>query len=112
VKYSSDINDCITCSLKDKCITPNTKDFRFTTKYDSNTYDEAYGWYISNHEKNLQKLRRTIIEDIMGQAKEYHGKIAKRLDARSIKYSLNRIKSSFIEFKWFIFKKITIRCSV
>jgi hypothetical protein len=33
----------------------------------------AYRWYSSSHGKNLQKLRRTIIESIIGQIKEYHG---------------------------------------
>ncbi len=73
IKYCANLNDCINCAVKDKCITPNTKDFRFITKYDSNTYDDAYEWYRSNHGKNLQKLRKTILEGIMGQAKEYHG---------------------------------------
>ncbi|MHB8279190.1 MAG: transposase [Candidatus Humimicrobiaceae bacterium] len=41
VKYCADINDCMKCSLKDKCLTPNTKDFRFITKYNSNAYDKA-----------------------------------------------------------------------
>lgn len=63
----------LTISQKNKCITPNTKDFRLITKYDSPTYDNANEWYISNHGKILQRLRKTVIEGIMGQAKEYHG---------------------------------------
>lgn len=64
---------CNNCPLKERCISPNTKDFRFITKYDSDTYEKAYLWYKSPHGKILQKFRKTILEGIMGQTKEYHG---------------------------------------
>ncbi len=124
IKYCADLNDCITCSLKEKCITPNTKDFRFITKYDSPTYDNAYEWYSSDHGQNLQKLRKTVLEGIIGQVKEYHGmdkakfreinkvqiqflliatainlkKMIKILEANSPKLGFLRIISKFYKF--------------
>ncbi|MCL4416206.1 MAG: transposase [Actinobacteria bacterium] len=114
---------------------PNTKDFRFITKYDSYTYDNAYDWYRSNHGKNLQKLRKTVIEGIMGQAKEYHGmnkakfrginkvqiqflltatainlkKLVKIMDIETIKFNLNKIKDNLIELKSSFLRKIYVR---
>ena len=73
LKYCAYLNDCIVCPLKERCITPNTKDFHFIKKYDSTIYDNAYEWYRSDHGQNLQKLRKTVLEGTMGQAKEYHG---------------------------------------
>lgn len=124
IKYCANLNDCIACPLKDKCITPNTKDFRFITKYDSSTYDNACEWYSSDHGQNLQKLRKTVLEGIMGQAKEYHGmnkakfrgidkvqiqflltatainlkKMIKMLEANSPKLGFLRIISKFYKF--------------
>jgi len=77
LKYAADTRDCTNCPLKERCISPNTKDFRFITKYDSDTYEKAYLLYKSPHGKILQKFRKTVLEGIMGQTKEYHGVFCK-----------------------------------
>jgi len=41
--------------------------------YDSPCYQKAREWYRSEYGQTMQKLRKTVIEGIFGQAKAYHG---------------------------------------
>ncbi|MCL6087500.1 MAG: transposase [Actinobacteria bacterium] len=88
--------------------------------------------------KSLQKLRKIVIEGIIGNAKSYHGmgkakligkdkvqmqflltasalnlkKMVKILDAESMKLSLNEIKVNFIEIGSFILRKLIFRFAI
>ena len=71
ISYNSNKKDCDFCSLKGKCISGGN--FRTVSHYDSPCYWKARSWYNSSYGKAMQKLRGTILEGIMGQAKTYHG---------------------------------------
>jgi len=71
ISYNSNKKDCDFCSLKGKCISGGN--FRTVSHYDSPCYWKARSWYDSSYGKAMQKLRGTILEGIMGQAKTYHG---------------------------------------
>jgi len=71
INYSSNKKDCSLCPLKGKCISAGS--FRTVSHYDSPCYWKARSWYDSVYGKAMQKLRGTILEGIMGQAKTYHG---------------------------------------
>jgi len=72
INYSSNKKDCSLCPLKGKCISGEGS-FRTVSHYDSPCYWKARSWYDSVYGKAMQKLRGTILEGIMGQAKTYHG---------------------------------------
>ncbi len=72
INYSSNKKDCNLCPLKGKCISGKGNS-RTVSRYDSPCYDKARSWYDSGYGKVMQKLRGTILEGIMGQAKTYHG---------------------------------------
>ena len=71
INYSSNKKDCNLCPLKGKCISAGS--FRTVSRYDSPCYWKARSWYDSGYGRVMQKLRGTILEGIMGQAKTYHG---------------------------------------
>ena len=60
------------------------------SRYDSPCYDKARGWYDSGYGKVMQKLRGTILEGIMGQAKTYHGMSRTRFRG------LNKVEMQFL----------------
>src|SRR5659263_168724 len=72
ITYKSSIKDCRICPIKGKCISGKA-DFRIVSHYDSPCYEKAKGWYFSVKGQAMQKLRGTILEGIMGEAKNYHG---------------------------------------
>lgn len=114
INYSSNKKDCNLCPIKGKCISGGS--FRTVSRYDSPCYHKARGWYDSGYGRVMQKLRGTILEGIMGQAKTYHGmakarfrglkkveiqflmtatalnlkKMVKMLDIEEVKFSLSR----------------------
>jgi len=71
INYNSNKKDCNLCPLKRNCISGGS--FRTVSHYDSPCYWKARSWYDSGYGKVMQKLRGTILEGIMGQAKTYHG---------------------------------------
>jgi len=71
INYSSNKKDCNLCPLKGNCISGGS--FRTVSHYDSPCYWKARSWYDSGYGRVMQKLRGTILEGIMGQAKTYHG---------------------------------------
>ena len=71
INYSSNKKDCNLCPIKGKCISGGS--FRTVSHYDSPCYWKARSWYDSGYGRVMQKLRGTILEGIMGQAKTYHG---------------------------------------
>jgi len=72
ITYKSSVKDCRICPLKNKCIS-GKEDFKTTSRYDSPCYDKTKEWYYSAKGRHLQKLRHTILEGLMGEAKNYHG---------------------------------------
>lgn len=72
ITYKSSVKDCRICPLKAKCIS-GKEDFKTTSRYDSPCYDKTKEWYYSKKGRYLQKLRHTILEGLMGEAKNYHG---------------------------------------
>jgi len=72
ITYKSSVKDCRICPLKAKCIS-GKEDFKTTSRYDSPCYDKTKEWYYSAKGRYLQKLRHTILEGLMGEAKNYHG---------------------------------------
>jgi transposase len=139
IKYKSSEKDCNLCPLRDKCISGGS--FRTVSHYDSPCYFKARSWYYSGYGKAMQKLRGTILEGVMGQAKTYHGmakarfrglskveiqflltatamnlkKMVKMLDVEEIKSSLSRKFTSIIQIVKDIFrnfvKELTIETS-
>lgn len=61
------------CSLRSLCLKPGKDSPRKVTHYDSNYYSKARIWYYSYHGKILQKLRSSVIESIMENAKAFYG---------------------------------------
>ena len=88
INYSSNKKDCSLCPLKGKCISGGN--FRTVSHYDSHCYWKARSWYDSGYGKAMQKLRGTILEGIMGQAKTYHGM------ARARFRGLNKVEMQFL----------------
>jgi transposase len=139
INYKSSEKDCNLCPLRDKCISGGS--FRTVSHYDSPCYFKARSWYYSGYGKAMQKLRGTILEGVMGQAKTYHGmakarfrglskveiqflltatamnlkKMVKMLDVEEIKSSLSRKFTSIIQIVKDIFrnfvKELTIETS-
>ena len=72
IDYKSNKKECNLCPLKGKCIS-GKDNFRIVSYYDSPCYWKARSWYDSGYRQAMQKLRGTILEGIMGQAKTYHG---------------------------------------
>lgn len=72
ITYKSSVKDCRICPLKNKCIS-SKEDFRITSRFNSPYYDRAKEWYFSKKGRHLHKLRHTILEGLMGEAKNYHG---------------------------------------
>jgi len=72
IAYKSNKKECSLCPLKEKCIS-GKGNFRIVSHYDSPCYEKARNWYHSEYGQAMQKLRGTILEGIMGQAKTYHG---------------------------------------
>ena len=72
INYKSSEKDCNLCPVRKKCISGKGS-FRTVSRYDSPCYGKARGWYDSGYGRVMQKLRGTILEGIMGQAKTYHG---------------------------------------
>ncbi len=70
--YKSSVKDCRICPLKAGCIS-GKEDFKTTSQYNSLCYDKTKEWYYSKKGRYLQKLRHTILEGLMGEAKNYHG---------------------------------------
>jgi len=62
-----------------------------TSQYYSNTKD----WYHSKYGKALQKLRRSVTEEIIGQAKAYHGM------ARDKFRGINKVEIQILYFSIF-----------
>jgi len=122
--YSAKKQDCSSFKLRSLCIKPEITNPRKVSHYDSNYYSKAREWYYFNHGKILQKLRRVVIEGIIGNAKAYHGmgkaklrgkekvqiqflltasalnlkKMVKFLEIYDLKYSFGKMKSRIIEF--------------
>ena len=71
--FSAKKQDCLSSSLRNLCIAPEVTNPRKVTHYDSNCYSKAREWYYSSHGRFLQKLRRVVIEGVIGNAKAYHG---------------------------------------
>jgi len=117
---------------------PDTKGSRIVTHYDSQYYSNAKDWYHSKYGKALQKLRHSVIEGIMGQAKAYHGmarakfrginkveiqilltatalnlkKMVKMLDTKKVKSSIAEKISYIMQTGYNIFKRLTIRFAI
>jgi transposase len=72
INYKASKNDCQLCSKRGQCISGKGK-FRLVSHYDSPCYQKAREWYGSEYGQAIQKLRKTVIEGIFGQAKVYHG---------------------------------------
>ncbi len=72
ITYKSSVKDCRICPLKTRCIS-GKEDFKTTSRYNSLYYDKTKEWYYSKKGRYLQKLRHTILEGLMGEAKNYHG---------------------------------------
>jgi hypothetical protein len=73
INYSAKKHDCLNCSLRSLCLKPGSDNPRKVTHYDSNCYNQVRKYYYSFHGKILQKLRSSVIEGIIGNAKNYHG---------------------------------------
>ena len=89
ITYKSSVRDCRVCPLKKKCIS-GKQDFKTTSRYDSPCQDKTREWYFSKKGKHLQKLRHTILEGIMGEAKNFHGM------ARAKFRGLNKVEMQFL----------------
>jgi len=89
ITYKSSIKDCRICPIKNKCISGKA-DFRITSHYDSPCFDRTKEWYYSQKGRYLQKLRHTILEGIMGEAKNFHGM------ARAKFRGLNKVEMQFL----------------
>lgn len=72
ITYKSSVKDCRICPIKGKCISGKA-DFRVTSHYDSPCYEKTKEWYFSKKGRYLQKLRHTILEGLIGEAKNFHG---------------------------------------
>ena len=122
--YSAKKQDCLFCNLRSLFTKPEITNPRKVSHYDSNYYSKAREWYYSNHGRLLQKLRRVVIEGVIGNAKAYHGmgkaklrgkekvqiqflltasalnlkKMIKFLEIYDLKYSFGKMKSRIIEF--------------
>ena len=72
INYKANKNDCQLCRKRGQCISGKGK-FRLVSHYDSPCYQKAREWYRSEYGQAMQKLRKTVIEGIFGQAKVYHG---------------------------------------
>ena len=72
INYKANKNDCQFCIKRGKCIS-GKGNFRIVSHYDSPCYQKAREWYGSEYGQAMQKLRKTVIEGIFGQAKTYHG---------------------------------------
>ena len=135
ISYKANKKDCSLCHLKEKCIS-GKGNFRIVSHYDSPCYEKAINYYYSGYGKVMQKLRGTVIEGIMGQAKTYHGmsktrfrglakvhiqflltamalnlkKMIKMLDGKTEEISISRIICYFIksteDFFSFYLKKL------
>ena len=138
ITYRAKARDCSSCPVRSKCITPKVTGPRIVSRYDSNYYDKARKWYSSSFGKILQRARKTVIEGLFEQAKTYHGmarakfrgldkveiqflltatalnlkKMVKMIDAKRVKYSINRKISNFIQFRNNIFRKLLIRPAI
>lgn len=88
ISYNSNKKDCNLCPLKGKCISGGS--FRTVSHYDSLCYFKAKSWYDSGYGRVMQKLRGTILEGIMGQAKTYHGMSRARFRG------LNKVEIQFL----------------
>jgi len=137
IAYKSDKSDCNLCPLREKCIS-GKGNFRIVSHYDSPCYWKARSWYDSEYGRAMQKLRSTILEGIMGQAKTYHGmskarfrglakveiqflmtatvlnlkKMIKMLDVEEIKDRLFRKFTDIIKVIENIFRKMIIEIAI
>ena len=141
IAYRAKTGDCSYCLVRKKCVKPNVAGPRIVTHYDSCCYSKARNWYYSTYGTKLQKLRRTVIEGVFGQAKSYHGmaraklrgltkvqiqflltatalnlkKMVKMLDAERVKSSIIGRIYYFLEsiqFRNIIFRKLMIRLAI
>ena len=132
IDYKSNKSDCNLCLLKGKCIS-GKENFRIVSHYDSPCYGKARSWYDSGYGQAMQRLRGTILEGIIGQAKTYHGmakarfrglakveiqflmtatalnlkKMVKMLDIKIIKSTLSKTISDFVQIVKDIFRNFT-----
>lgn len=133
INYKANKNDCQSCSKRGQCIS-GKGNFRIVSHYDSPCYQKAREWYKSEYGQTMQKLRKTIIEGIFGQAKTYHGmarskfrgiskveiqflltatalnlkKMIKILGIKDIKSRLSREAFGIIQTVKNIFRKLTL----
>jgi transposase len=138
ITYCAKKQDCFLCNLRSLCIKPGIDNPRKVTHYDSNYYSKAREWYYSCHGKCLQKLRRVVIEGVIGNAKSYHGmgkaklrgrekvqiqflltasalnlkKMVKLLIVDELKYSFDKTLYKFIKSIYNILKKILLKPAV
>lgn len=73
INYFTLKHDCLNCSLRSLCIKSSTDRPRKVSHYDSNYYAQARDFYFSSSGKIMQKLRSSIIEGVIGNAKTHHG---------------------------------------
>jgi len=73
IKYRAKKKDCLLCPKRERCIDSKSSNPRTVTRYDSQCYQKASQYYLSDYGRSIQKLRSTIIEGIFGQAKAFHG---------------------------------------
>jgi IS5 family transposase len=137
IDYKSNNKDCSLCPIRGKCIS-GKGDFRIVSHYDSPCYEKARGWYNSGYGQAMQKLRGTILEGIMGQAKTYHGmakarfrglakveiqflmtatalnlkKMVKMLDIKIIKSTLSKAISDFIQIVKDVFRNFAKKLAI
>ena len=137
IDYKSNKKDCSLCPIRGKCIS-GKGNFRIVSHYDSPCYEKARGWYNSVYGKAMQKLRGTILEGIMGQAKTYHGmakarfrglakveiqflmtatalnlkKMVKMLDIKIIKSTLSKAISDFVQIVKYIFRNFAKKLAI
>ncbi len=137
VNYKSSKKDCNLCPLKGNCISGEGS-FRTVSHYDSPCYWKARSWYDSGYGRVMQKLRGTILEGIIGQAKTYHGmskakfrglnkveiqflltatalnlkKMVKMLDVEEVQSRLSRKFTDICQITKDIFKNFVIKLAI
>ncbi len=90
IKYQAKKEICLTCAKRDRCIDSKSLKPRIITRYDSCCYDKAKRWYYSKYGRFMQKLRNTVCEGVISQAKTLHGM------ARSKFRGLSKVETQFL----------------
>lgn len=73
IMYIARIEDCQTCQSRCKCIEPHRKGPRRVSRFDSDYCEKARLWCRSPMGRTLYRLRKTVMEGLVGEAKTFHG---------------------------------------